>query len=373
VGTRILIHGLRGEPSALLLDGARIAALGSEALAAGPDVPRLDATGLRAAPGFIDLQVNGIAGWDVTSDPHSLWRVAESLVPHGVTAFLPTIVSGPRGSVEAALQALADGPRAAARGTAAVPLGLHVEGPYLSGAHRGAHVGRHLRPPELAEVRDWVSGGARLITLAPELPGAMEAIERIAGDGAVAAVGHTDADATITAAAVDAGARYATHLFNGMPPLHHRAPGAAGALLDDPRVTVGLIADGVHVAPILLRLVARAAPGRVSLVSDAVGRQLGGTRLEEGDAATLADGTLAGGRHLLDHGVRTFAAATASPDAAIDAVTSVAARLLGLEDGRGTLRVGGRADVVLLDGTFHVVATIIAGSPAYVGDGIRWP
>jgi N-acetylglucosamine-6-phosphate deacetylase len=372
VSRRILVEGLSGEPAALLLEADHIAALGSAALAAGGSAARIHAAGLRAAPGFIELQVNGIGDADVTSDPASLWRMAERLVAHGVTAFLPTVVSSPPGSVEAALRALAT-PPGPADAAIATPLGLHVEGPYLAPARRGAHEQRHLRPPDLGELSDWIAGGARLITLAPELPGGLAAIERIAADGAVAAVGHTDADTATTTAAIDAGARYATHLFNAMPPLHHRAPGAVGALLDDSRVTVGLIADGIHVDPLFLRLAARLAPGRVSIVSDAVGDRLGEVAVEAADAGRLPDGTLAGGGGPLDHGVRTFAAATGSVDSAILAVTAVPARVLGLDDGRGYLRVGGRADIVLLDENLRVAATIVGGRLAYLDGRISWP
>jgi N-acetylglucosamine-6-phosphate deacetylase len=368
---RILIEGLSGEPAAVLLEADRIVALGPAALAAGESAARVHADGLRAVPGFIELQVNGVGDADVTSDPASLWRIAERLVAHGVTAFLPTIVSAPPGSVEAGLRALAASPTST--DVIACPLGIHVEGPYLAAARRGAHEERHLRPPDLGELREWIAGGARLITLAPELPGGRVAIERIVADGAVAAIGHTEADAATTTDAVDAGVRYATHLFNAMPPLHHRSPGAVGALLDDSRVTIGLIADGGHVDPILLRLAARLAPERLSIVSDAVGERLGDVAVDGSDAGRLPDGTLAGASRLLDDGVRTFVAATGSVESAILAVTAVPARLLGLDDGRGFLRTGGRADVVLLDETLRVAATVIGGRPAYLDGRISWP
>jgi len=315
--------------------------------------------------------VNGVDGHDFTSDPAAIRSAGVGLARHGVTAFLATIVSSPRGTVEAALTVLADATRSP---SGAVPLGLHVEGPFISPARRGAHDARHLRPPDLGELRSWVAGGARLVTLAPELPGGLAAIEEIAGNGGVASIGHTDADAETTARAIEAGARCATHLFNAMPPLHHREPGVAGVLLDDERVTIGLIADGVHVDPRLLRIVARAAPGRIALVSDAVGRRLGSaTVAHAGGSARLADGTLAGGLRQLDHGLRTFAAATGSVAAAVEAATAVPARLLGLADGRGALRPGGRAGVVLLDAELAVAATVVGGRPVHLADGMTWP
>ena len=212
-----------------------------------------------------------------------------------------------------------------------------------------------------------------MLTLAPELPGGLEAIEVIADAGAIAAIGHTDADAATTSGAIDAGARYATHLFNGMPPLDHRKPGPAGVLLADERVVVGLIADGVHVHPLVLDIVARSAAGRMSLVSDAVARGLGGRPLTHGpDGARLPDGTLAGGSAGLDHVVRTFAG-IAGRDAALAAVTEIPARLLGLDDGRGTLRVSGRADIVLLTADLEVAATIVGGRVAFRSPGPAAP
>jgi N-acetylglucosamine-6-phosphate deacetylase len=367
---RLLLEGLAGEPAAVLIDGDRIAGLGPE-LASVDDAERVACDGLRAVPGFLDLQVNGVADHDFTSQPASIWDAGMTLARHGVTGFLPTIVSSPRGTVEAALAAFAAAP---AQPLGALPLGLHVEGPFISPVRRGAHDVRHLRAPELVELEGWAARGARIVTLAPELPGGLAAVERVASAGVVASVGHTDAGIDVARQAIDAGARMATHLFNAMPPLHHRVPGVVGALLDDERVTIGLIADGVHVDPVLLRLVARAAPGRIMLVSDAVAARLGDAELVGDDgSARLSDGTLAGSPHALDHGMRTFAAATGSVDAALAAVTSVPARLLGLSDGRGALRVGGRADLVLLDEDLQVAATLVGGLPAHPGERVAWP
>jgi N-acetylglucosamine-6-phosphate deacetylase len=284
-----------------------------------------------------------------------------------VTSFLPTIVTSPRGTVGDALAVLGrefDG---------AAPLGLHVEGPFLSPHRLGVHDPALRRDPELREVRAWLGGGMRMITLAPELPGALEATEAVVEGGGVAAIGHTDADAATTRRAIDAGARYGTHLFNAMRPLRHREPGPVGALLADDRVTVGLIADGVHVDALMLGLVARAAAGRVSLVSDAVATGLGGRALSHGTSgARTDDGTLAGGTAGLDLGVRTFAA-IAGRDAAIEAVTARPAALLGLGDGRGTLRAGGRADIVMLTAELDVAITIVAGRIAFRSPGAAAP
>jgi N-acetylglucosamine-6-phosphate deacetylase len=363
---RLLVTGLEGHPRAILVTNGLIEALDSDEPLG---VPTIDGAGLSAAPGFIELQVNGVGDADFTADPASIHRGAAMLPSHGVTSFLPTVVTSPRGTVEAVLAEL---PSAAAPG-AAVPLGLHVEGPFISPLRLGAHDPAARRDPDLAEIREWLAGGVRMLTLAPELPGGLDAIEIIAAAGAVAAIGHTDADAATAARAIDAGAHYATHLFNAMPPLDHREPGPVGAILADERVVVGLIADGVHVHPLVLGMVARVAAGRVSLVSDAVATGLGGRAVSHGpDGARFPDGTLAGGSAGLDHGVRGFAG-IAGRDAALAAVTEVPARLLGLDDGRGTLRVGGRADIVLLTGDLDVATTIIGGRVAFRSPGAAAP
>jgi N-acetylglucosamine-6-phosphate deacetylase len=353
---RLVIEGLAGTPSRLVLGDGLIESVDGP-MPAG--VPALDGSGLTAVPGFIELQVNGIDDADFTADPSSIALGAVQLPRHGVTAFLPTIVTGPPGTVERALDALG----AATEG--AVPLGLHVEGPFISPARLGAHDPSYRRDPDIGELRDWLDRGARLVTIAPELPGGMEAIEAIVAAGAVAGIGHTDTDAATARRAIDAGARYATHLFNAMPPFHHRAPGPVGALLVDERVTVGLIADGLHVDPAVLAVVARAAAGRISLVSDEVAAGLGGRGLSHGpEGARLADGTLAGGSFGLDHVVRTFGG-IAGREAAISAVTAAPAALLRLDDGRGTLRAGGRGDVVLLTDALEVAVTIVGGRVAF--------
>lgn len=370
---RILIRGLSSHgdlpsPSALLLADGRIAALDADAerLGAGRVI---DADGLAAAPGFIELQLNGIDGLDFTSDPSSMGRVDASPARYGVTAYLPTIVTSPRGTVEAALDALP----AEVHG-APVALGLHVEGPYLSSARAGAHDASLLRDPDPDEIAGWIaSGRLRIVTLAPERPGAIDAIRQLVTAGVVASVGHTDADAPTTGRAIEAGATYATHLFGAMSPFHHRAPGAPGALLIDDRVTLGLILDGHHLDPLTVALVARIAPNRVSLVSDAIAalglddgeHRLGGRTVEvRRGAARLVDDTLAGSATGLDACVRAFAAITGSARSAIDAVTRTPARLLGDQE-RGRLEVGARADLVLLDARLGVRVTIVGGVVAH--------
>jgi N-acetylglucosamine-6-phosphate deacetylase len=381
----ILLDGARladGQVVRILTVDGRIASIDDGA--AGPAVPaevrRVDVAGLVAVPGFIDLQVNGACGRDITDDPAAMWAIGASLARHGVTAFLATIVSSAHGRVDEAIDAWRQAP--ASHG--AVPIGLHVEGPYLSPARAGAHRREHLRAPDPGEASTWTpEAGVRVVTLAPELPGALDLVAQLSRREVVVAAGHTDADAATGRAAVDAGVRYATHLFNAMRPLEHRAPSLAAALLDDERVTIGLIADGVHVASEMLAVVRRTVgPGRLSLVSDAMAGldmatgpvRLGDAEVVVGeDGARLADGTLAGAIAGLDVGLRTLIAATGCDLAeALAAVTSTPAELLGLGEGRGRLEVGGRADITLLTEALDVAATLVAGEVAWSSEPARW-
>lgn len=373
-GATLLGPGMPLEEGRILVAAGRIAAAGRAGDVAVPaTAERVDAGGLFAAPGFLDLQVNGGFGIDLTSEPDALPALARRLPEVGVTGFLPTIVSSPPEVVAAALAALEAA--ASADPAAAVPLGLHLEGPFLSPQALGAHDAASIRPPDPAEAAGWsAAAGVRLVTLAPELPGALELIGRLVDRGVVVAAGHSRASADEGRAGIEAGVRYATHLFNAMPPLGHREPGLAGALLADERVTIGLIADGVHVDPLVVALVWRlVGERRFSLVSDAVaalGLPPGRARLgrsevtHAGRAARLADGTLAGSAAGIDAGLRTLVAAGVPLPGAIRALTAVPAALLGDRE-RGTLRVGSRADLVLLAPELTVRATYVAGWLAY--------
>jgi N-acetylglucosamine-6-phosphate deacetylase len=289
----------------------------------------------------IDLQVNGAAGHDLTEDPGTLWAVGEALTRFEVTAFVPTLVSPSGATVERAQAVLADGPPAGYSG--AEPLGWHVEGPFISPRRAGAHAQASLARPSLEAVAGWsVDSGIRIVTLAPELPGALAVIEALAERGVVVSIGHTDGSYEQTRAAVHAGARLATHLFNAMAPLNHREPGPAAAVLEDDRVTIGLIADGLHVHPAVLRLVWRLAGGghgRVAVVSDAMaalgmppGRyRLAGREVDVGPEGARVDGVLAGCVVGLGEAVANLARFTgASQSEARAAATDVPRRLLGL-------------------------------------------
>jgi N-acetylglucosamine-6-phosphate deacetylase len=254
-------------------------------------------------------------------------------------------------------------------------LGLHLEGPFLAPARKGAHDPDNLRPPDPGVLRELLAGPVRLMTLAPELPGAVEAVEQIVAAGAVASAGHTDATYDELLRAADAGLTLGTHLFNAMSGLHHREPGTAGALLADPRLRTGIIADGIHVHPAALRIAhaSKGADGLV-LVTDAMeaagmpdgdyelsGRQV---RVEDG-VARLDDGTLAGATATMDEVVRRMARfLDLRIEDVIPMATRTPARALGLEHS-GEIAPGADADLVLLDADGGVQETIVGGETVY--------
>jgi N-acetylglucosamine-6-phosphate deacetylase len=389
VSEPLVLHGARpidpgrevGQRQTIVLEGGRIAAVGGAgavaAAGAAGESRVVDLDGLWLGPGYIDLQVNGAGGHDVTSDPTSIWAVGEAIAATGVTAFLPTIMSAPQGTVERAQAVLAAGPPAGYRG--AVPLGLHVEGPFLSPRRNGAHDPALLRAPDLDFTADWSRDtGVLMVTVAPELPGALELIRELVARGIVVSLGHSAATFEEGRAGIEAGARYATHLFNAMPGLGHREPGLIAALLADPRMTVGTIPDGIHVHPAMLDLAWRlVGPERFSVVTDAIsalgmphGMHLLGERAVHVDETgpRLADGRLAGSVLTLDLAVRNVAAATdCAPETAVAAATSVPARLLGLPE-RGRIAAGSRADLTILTPGLEVVGTIVEGRLVWSSD-----
>ena len=216
------------EHGAVLVDACCIGAVGPVGVVPCPDEAQvIDATGLILAPGFIDLQINGAFGDDFTADPATIWRVAELLPRYGVTSFLPTIITSPPEKIAAGQKVVTEGRPDGFRG--ALPLGLHIEGPFLNPHKKGAHNPKYLRLPDVAAVKDWSpETGVSLVTLAPELPGALEVIVALSDRGVLVSEGHSMATYDQAEAGFDAGARYGTHLFNAMPALGHRDPGLPG-------------------------------------------------------------------------------------------------------------------------------------------------
>lgn len=330
----------------------------------------LDARGLHVLPGLLDLQVNGAAGIDLTHEPDRLWEVAAALPRYGVTGFLPTVISSDPAARSRARAVLAAGAPPGWAG--AIPLGLHLEGPMIAPDRAGAHPPRWLTAPSLALVDGWSrADGVAMVTLAPELPGALDVVAALAERGVVVAVGHTEATPEQVRAAADRGARAVTHLGNAMPPLAGRAPGPVAGALADPRLTVGVIADGHHLHPATVAAFAQAlGPARLLAVTDctaALGMADGPARLGDQEVVVrqgtvrLADGTLAGSAAALPDCLRLLRAATGcSLGEAVAAATTVPAALLD-DPSRGTLAPGARGDLVLVDDDLSVVATVVGG------------
>jgi N-acetylglucosamine-6-phosphate deacetylase len=371
MGGSLLISGgvdTSGAPLDLSIVDGRVAAPDS---VPPTGTQRLDATGLTVLPGLIDAQVNGAVGHDLTAEPECVWEVGSGLARFGVTAFVPTVItSDPQARIRA-LEALKAGPPAGWAG--AVPLGLHFEGPMIAPARKGAHPERWLTPPAPELIAGWSrAAGVLMVTIAPELPGALEAIATLVARGVVVSIGHTEATSAQVEAAVAAGARMITHLGNAMPPLIARDPGPVGHALGGEVLTAGVIADGHHLDPLMLRAAWRALQpgGRFLAVTDttmALGMSDGPARLGDQDVIVragtvrLADGTLAGSAASLPQCLRTIREVTgASLSEAVGSCTSVPATVLG-ESCRGHLTPGARGDVTLVDDRLEVVATVVGG------------
>jgi len=353
-----IVNGEGGQsatPAWVTVAGGRIVATGSGAAPRGA----VDLGDALLVPGLVDVQVNGTGAVDFASAPvEQMVNAVDALVARGTTGLMLTICSAPLEMYEVMLER-------AARVRAARPdavLGVHLEGPFLGGAP-GAHPPEVLRPADLAFLRR--TAGAygdlvRLVTLAPEADPGFGAIRALTDAGVVVALGHSTVDFAGACAAADAGARMVTHLFNGMGPLHHRAPGLPGAALDDVRLVPSLIADFVHVHPALVKLALNARADAV-LVTDAVATEP--PVVERDGAAYLPDGTLAGSTLTLDAVLRNVASLGLPVAKVVRHLTANPARVLGLGD-RGRIAPGARADLVALDPTSLAVRAVwVAGRP----------
>ena len=381
-GCRVLTPFEELSPGAILIVDGRIRWVGPPEGAPGegraPAADRVvEAAGQVAVPGFIDVHVQGAGGSDVLdAGLEALERISSTCARFGVTGFLATTVYRPgEDNRHLEVAAAACGPTL----SGADLLGLHLEGPFIAAGKRGM-----IQPDCLSEVRldgagglpvledilERCAGTLKMMTVAPELPGALELIGRLVGEGAVASFGHSQAGYEETLAGIDVGIRHATHLFNAMNGLHHRKPGPLAALWERPEVTVQLICDGVHVqAPVLRLCAALFGAERLVLITDGIrasGMRDGTTDLGGrpvtvvGGAARLPEGTLAGSVLTMDAAVRGAVAAGVPLEAALFAASTAPARYLGLED-RGALVPGARADLVLLSPKLMVRAVALGG------------
>lgn len=347
-----LLLGQHLEAGTVIVAGGRIERVARDTLRDG-DLPSTVYDADIVTSGMIDLQVNGAIGREVGESAAAIEAIAGWMLETGVTAWLPTIVTSPAAFYPTVFERW----RQADRSIGATPLGLHLEGPFLSAAKKGAHRQDWIEAATDDLLDLWLAeDGIALVTLAPEREGGLERIRRLAGRGILVSLGHTNATYEEFMAGIDAGARKATHLFNAMTATHHRAPGAMVATLLDDQVTAGLIADGVHSHPATVRLAVRSkGPEGIVLVSDMMAAcgaapgdyLLGGRRVIVDDTtARLEDGTLAGSILTMDAAVRNVAAwSDATAAEALHMATAVPARLLG-DDSRGRLVCGARASTL---------------------------
>jgi N-acetylglucosamine-6-phosphate deacetylase len=358
-----------------VLDRGSVAVNGDriEAVLSGDEAPAgaLNLEGRWLVPGFVDVHVHGGGGASFDEVDHEVARrVVDTHRVHGTTTMLASVATGPLDAMTKAVASLAE---LVQEGLIA---GVHLEGPFLSQARCGAHDPSLLRPPAAADVDRLLSAGrgtVRMITLAPELDGGLEAVRRVVGAGALAAVGHTDAGYDVTLAAVDAGASVATHIYNAMPSLHHRTPGPVAALLQDPRVTVELINDGVHLHDAIVTMtLGGCGSERVAFVTDAMaaaGRGDGEYRLARrhvivrDGVARLADGdSIAGSTLTAEVALRRAVRLGVDIVDAVSAASTTPARLLGLAETTGAVEEGLAADLVVLDADLGVEAVMRRGT-----------
>jgi N-acetylglucosamine-6-phosphate deacetylase len=342
-----------------------------------------DFAGAILAPGFVDIHMHGGAGLDVMrATPAELPHLNKFLATHGVTGYFPTTVAAPLDQTCQALERLADIIEAAVvsnNGNAGQsrPLGVHLEGPFLSHKRRGVHPPEYLVEPTLEIFeRLWQAarGQVRMMTIAPELPGALDVIAEAARRKVCVSIGHSDAELDAARAGVLAGARHATHTFNAMRPLDHRDPGILGEVLTDRQLSADIIADGIHVAPEVVQLFLQAkGVERAVLITDAMSAagmpdgtyQLGPIQVEVKDGKCTADGKLAGSVLTMDRAVRNVTQfAGWSLQDAVRAATVNPARAVGLAQGCGVLAPGSEANLVVLTPGGEVRRTFVHGCAA---------
>ncbi|GAB3038524.1 N-acetylglucosamine-6-phosphate deacetylase [Parafrigoribacterium mesophilum] len=368
---RLVTSGRIVEGGWVLFEGGQIAGVGEGDRWPGADAVT-DARGRWLTPGFIDIHGHGGGGTSFDSGTDGILSALALHRSHGTTRSVLSLVTAALPDLERQLGIIAD-----AAGADPLILGSHLEGPFLDDAHRGAHDPALLRPADRTSVDRLLAAADDTlvqITLAPEMPGGMDALRQFVDASVVVAVGHCAADYDIAMAAFDAGASILTHAFNAMPGIHHRAPGPVAAAMDSAGVTLEVINDGVHVHPAVVRLAFEGAAGRIALITDAMaatGSADGHYRLGTLDVtvtdgvARLADGgSIAGSTLTLDTALRLAVSSVGLPvEVAVRALTETPARAIGREKDLGQLALGFAADAVLLDADFTVQGVWGAGRP----------
>ncbi len=353
----------------VLFDGDTITAVGS---GEAPDAAeRIDLEGARLTPGFVDMHGHGGGGHAFDDGGADLAAALATHRAHGVTRSVVSLVANPLAALRSSLAEIAE-----VAASDPLVLGTHLEGPFLAPGRRGAHHADYLREPDLVDVQqliDAAHGTLRQITIAPELPGADDAIDALVAAGVRVAVGHTEADFETAARAFDRGASILTHAFNAMNGIHHREPGPVIAAMSDERVTLEVILDGYHVHDAIAALAFDEAPGRVALITDAMSAagsadgdyRLGSLNVTVRDGLALLSGTetIAGSTLTLDAALRRAVDIVGLPwPEAVGAVTAVPARALGYGDRLGLLEPGYAADAVALDADGRVTGVWAAGA-----------
>jgi N-acetylglucosamine-6-phosphate deacetylase len=366
-------------PLVLVEDGI-ITRLGSQASLAIPNCRLINYGEAILGPGLVDIHIHGGAGHDVMEgDPEVLPVIESFLAEHGVTSYLPTTVTAPLDLTLATLERLADAVESSSeqgrKEMRARPRGIHIEGPFLSHARRGVHPPENLIAPSVDVFeRLWQAsrGHIKLMTIAPELECALEVIAEAVKRGVAVSLGHSDGGIDAARAGLAAGARHATHTFNAMRPLTHRDPGLLGLVLTDPRISADIIADGIHVDPIVVELFLRMkGPEKAVLITDATAAtgmpeghyRMGAFEFEVRDGKCLANGTLAGSLLTLDVAVQNVMKfAELDLQAALRAATLNPAKAAGLPENAGVLAEGAPADIVVMNSQQKVIKTIVRGA-----------
>ena len=346
----------------------------------------IDGTGLTLAPGFIDIHAHGGGGYDTSDGTYdSLERMCLSHAAHGTTGILPTTMSAPAETL-LEIARLVGGCMGAKAPCGAGILGLHLEGPWLNPEWKGAQPITGIRAPSIEELDELIeasSGNIRMITVAPEMPGALNLINHAIDSGIKVSLGHSSATYDQVIAAVDRGATHVTHAYNAMSGLHHRRPGMVGAMLSCDRLTADVILDGFHIHHAAAKMLMKCkGKDRLALITDATMAagmpdgeyELGGQKvIYRGGAVRLPDRNLAGSALTLDNAVKyAVRELECSLEDAIWMVSETPAWILGIDDKKGSVEVGKDADLVLLDAELQVKATIVCGSLAYMSEDAPW-